>query len=68
MLLKIYKNVLLLLGRRQVVRHRVLIPASVGSNPTASANYRSIAQLGRAFRLGRKGRKFKSCYSDHMVL
>ena len=28
---------------------------------------RSIAQLGRAPRLGREGRRFESCYSDHMV-
>ena len=28
---------------------------------------RSIAQLGRASRLGREGRRFESCYSDHMV-
>lgn len=25
---------------------------------------RSIAQLGRASRLGREGRRFESCYSD----
>ena len=27
---------------------------------------RSIAQFGRAPRLGREGRRFKSCYSDHI--
>ena len=26
--------------------------------------YRSVAQLGRALRSGRRGRKFESCHSD----
>ena len=26
--------------------------------------YRSVAQLGRALRSGRRGRRFKSCHSD----
>ena len=26
---------------------------------------RSVAQLGRALRSGRRGRKFKSCHSDY---
>ena len=27
--------------------------------------FRGVAQLGRALRLGRRGRKFKSCHLDH---
>lgn len=33
------------MGRRQVVRHGVLIPACVGSNPTAPANFLSLDRL-----------------------
>ena len=28
------------------------------------STYRSVAQLGRALRSGRRGRRFKSCHSD----
>ena len=28
--------------------------------------YRCVAQLGRALRSGRRGRRFKSCHPDHM--
>ena len=28
-------------------------------------SYRDVAQLGRALRSGRKGRRFKSCHPDH---
>ncbi len=29
-----------------------------------SVVYRNVAQLGRALRSGRRGRRFKSCHSD----
>ena len=29
--------------------------------------YRSVAQLGRALRSGRRGRRFKSCHSDSPI-
>ena len=29
--------------------------------------YRNVAQFGRARRLGRRGRRFKSCHSDQFV-
>ncbi len=32
----------------------------------ASARCRSVAQPGRALRSGRRGRRFKSCHSDHL--
>ena len=41
-------------------------PFSVAGNlPEASSLfYRSVAQLGRALRSGRRGRRFESCHSD----
>ena len=36
-----------------------------GSNPSANAIYWSVAQFGRAFGLGPRGRRFKSCRSNH---
>ena len=39
---------------------------SGGSNPSPDAKLRSIAQLGSAFALGAKGRRFESYYSDHI--
>ena len=39
-----------------------------GSTPVRRSKYkqlRKVAQLGRALRLGRRGRRFKSCLSDH---
>lgn len=29
--------------------------------------YRNVVQFGRTRRLGRRGRRFKSCYSDHFL-
>ena len=45
-------------------------PFSVAGNlPEASSLfYRSVAQLGRALRSGRRGRRFKSCHSDFFIL
>ena len=44
-------------------------PFSVAGNLflTDSPFYRSVAQLGRALRSGRRGRKFKSCHSDFFM-
>ena len=41
-------------------------PFSVAGNlrRACSLFYRSVAQLGRALRSGRRGRRFKSCHSD----
>ena len=36
-----------------------------GSNPSANAIYWSVAQFGRAFGLGPRGRGFESCRSNH---
>ena len=36
-----------------------------GSNPSANAIYWSVAQFGRAFGLGPRGRRFESCRSNH---
>ena len=39
-----------------------------GSNPFGRTIYnRKIAQFGSALRLGRRGCRFKSCFSDHLV-
>ena len=44
-------------------------PFSVAGNlPEASSLfYRSVAQLGRALRSGRRGRRFESCHSDFFI-
>ena len=44
-------------------------PFSVAGNlPEASSLfYRSVAQLGRALRSGRRGRRFESCHSDFFM-
>ena len=34
---------------------------------SVSFYFRSVAQLGRALRSGRRGRKFKSCHSDFFI-
>ena len=41
-------------------------PFSVAGNlqMASSLFYRSVAQLGRALRSGRRGRRFESCHSD----
>ena len=41
-------------------------PFSVAGNlqRASSLFYRSVAQLGRALRSGRRGRRFESCHSD----
>ena len=41
-------------------------PFSVAGNlrRAGSLFYRSVAQLGRALRSGRRGRRFESCHSD----
>ena len=38
-----------------------------GSNPSANAIYWSVAQFGRAFGLGPRGRRFESCRSNHYI-
>ena len=44
-------------------------PFSVAGNlrDASSLFYRSVAQLGRALRSGRRGRRFKSCHSDFFI-
>ena len=44
-------------------------PFSVAGNlrRAFSLFYRSVAQLGRALRSGRRGRRFKSCHSDFFI-
>ena len=44
-------------------------PFSVAGNlrKAFSLFYRSVAQLGRALRSGRRGRRFKSCHSDFFM-
>ena len=44
-------------------------PFSVAGNlqRASSLFYRSVAQLGRALRSGRRGRRFESCHSDFFV-
>ena len=44
-------------------------PFSVAGNllKAFSLFYRSVAQLGRALRSGRRGRRFKSCHSDFFI-
>ena len=44
-------------------------PFSVAGNlrRAGSLFYRSVAQLGRALRSGRRGRRFKSCHSDFFM-
>ena len=44
-------------------------PFSVAGNlrKACSLFYRSVAQLGRALRSGRRGRRFKSCHSDFLL-
>ena len=44
-------------------------PFSVAGNlrKASSLFYRSVAQLGRALRSGRRGRRFKSCHSDFFI-
>ena len=39
-----------------------------GSSPSDGSILRSIAQFGRALGLGPSCRRFKSCYSDHMLI
>ena len=43
------------------------VRASVGSNPTLSAE-RNVAQFGRALALGARCRRFESCHSDCIEL
>ncbi len=38
-----------IMGRRQVVRHRILIPAFGGSNPPVPAKYLSLIQKNLEF-------------------
>ena len=44
-------------------------PFSVAGNLRIACSlfYRSVAQLGRALRSGRRGRRFKSCHSDFFI-
>ena len=44
-------------------------PFSVAGNlqKADSLFYRSVAQLGRALRSGRRGRRFESCHSDFFI-
>ena len=44
-------------------------PFSVAGNlrRAGSLFYRSVAQLGRALRSGRRGRRFESCHSDFFI-
>ena len=44
-------------------------PFSVAGNlrKASSLFYRSVAQLGRALRSGRRGRRFESCHSDFFI-
>ena len=44
-------------------------PFSVAGNlqRASSLFYRSVAQLGRALRSGRRGRRFESCHSDFLL-
>ena len=44
-------------------------PFSVAGNLQRASPlfYRSVAQLGRALRSGRRGRRFESCHSDFFI-
>lgn len=39
-----------------------------GSSPVHFANYRGVAQFGRASALGAEGHEFESCHPDHYEL
>ena len=44
---------------------KLVLYEGVGSNPTTPTKIiinRDVAQLARALRLGRRGRRFESCY------
>ena len=72
---------LLVSDRKKLMRNGVIgstadsDSVSRGSSPFSVAGnlrrafslfYRSVAQLGRALRSGRRGRRFKSCHSDFL--
>ena len=63
-----------------MVEHHLAMVGVAGSNPVFRSrkkdspkavsffNKREIAQLGRALRSGRRGRRFESCFPDNMQL
>ena len=63
-----------------MVEHHLAMVGVAGSNPVFRSqekdspllvsffNEREIAQLGRALRSGRRGRRFESCFPDYPYL
>ena len=57
----------MMVGVAQLVEHRVVAPAVVGSNPITHPIFAPVAQLDRAPDFESVGRRFESCRARQIV-
>ena len=55
-------------GRKISQKSSPVFESIVVTYPSLRKRHRDVAQLGRALRSGRRGRRFKSCHPDHCMV